>query len=330
MRWKSHWCNDMTIDYSQAFGLSDNPFGPYNVVTGIPAALTRNLQARPLYVHRNANLGSLYCEKLSAFDAACSAFDLTLNTIGYRSATNQRGTSPVLVTVEGDRGAGKTTLASRLMQIIMRRQPVGQSPWELIELTLDAASETATEQAAKISGIEKKLLDEKPEYCCILVDDLRADAYRFALQMYDKLVDTIAALFLTSSDGAFGAQVAATRQTVQSFKIPRLTSADAVAFISHRYSVFQVPPPALPTAPLFPFDAADIGAAVAAQVFNGNVQPGPVTIRLIGTLLRASLDQRLHEINRTAQPFDVRQLQPNQIPANTIQLAQSYRTLVFT
>lgn len=319
----------MTIDYSEAFGLSDNPFGPYNLVTGIPAPLTRNLQARPLYLHRNPNLQILYCERLSAFETASSTFDSTLNTIGYRSATNQRGTSPVLVTVEGDKGAGKTTLASRLMQTMMSRQPVGQSPWVVVELQLNAEAETATEQAAKIQGIEKKLLDAKAEYCCILIDNLRADAYRFALEMYDKLEETTAALFLTSSDDAFGAQVAATRQAVQSFKIPKLAPDDAVAFISHRYTVFQVPPPALPNLPLFPFDATDIAAAVAAQVFNGAEQSGPVTIRLISGLLRASLDERLREINRAALPFNVRQLQPNEIAANTIRLAQSYRTLVF-
>jgi hypothetical protein len=320
----------MVIGYREAFGLNDNPFGPITRICGLPPSLTREMQARPLLIHRNPGLELLYCEDIAASRTACQDLETTLETAGYRAEPPERGISSYLVAIEGDRGSGKTTLASRMMQIVKKRQPLGESEWVIYEINLDATTEAASDQAAKIQEVEKRILAEKPEYCCVLVDDLRADAYRFALQTYDKLTDTTAIMFLTSSDAAFGAQVNNTRQAVQHFSIPRLTPDDALAFVNHRYKIFRVPPGALATVPLFPFDELDIRRAVAAQVFDGALRAGPVTVRLIGTLLRSALHQRLLEINRAAQPFDVYAVPPNELTRHVIRLAESYRTLVFT
>src|SRR5262245_30820963 len=101
----------MPVGYKEAFGLSDNPFGPRKRFGALPPNLTASLEKQPLLLHQNGDLERLYCDKISSFQTACDDLAALLEADGYAVDSPESGVASYLVAVEGDRGAGKTTLA---------------------------------------------------------------------------------------------------------------------------------------------------------------------------------------------------------------------------
>src|SRR6185503_14833254 len=114
----------MAFGYRQAFGLSDNPFGPRRQFRAVSKDLTIELEINPLLLHKDASaeLDTLFCNSIPSFANACKRLDSQLERDGYIAADPpERGNNSYFVAILGDKGSGKTTLASRMLQMMMRR-----------------------------------------------------------------------------------------------------------------------------------------------------------------------------------------------------------------
>lgn len=321
----------MAAGYKEAFGLADNPFGPARPVPGLPVPLTANLQVRPLMLHRNPKLNDLYCESLSSFQDACKKLEVALEVAGYTANPPDRGTASYLVSIAGDRGAGKTTLASRMIQMMQLRAPQGGSAWVVEELLLNSTQETVDEQGARLRALEAKIIGQPPEYVCILVDDLRADAYANVAAMYDNLLNhTVVFIVFTSWDPKMPEQIDKALHPVHRFEIPPLSPDDAVAFVNSRYQFFRSKPGnGLSAEPFFPFDEEDIRTAVAVRVISGSANTGPISLRMFASILQSALLKRLQEIAAdNDDAFDVQAIPLDKLRSMKIKLAQAYEVVV--
>ena len=260
----------MPFGYKEAFALSDNPFGPRQRVGALPPNLTSELEKRPLLVHRDSKLDPLYCDNIQSFRTACEDLETLLEADGYLADPPGRGVASYLTAIEGDRGAGKTTLASRMLQLILKRSPIGEPGWQVEELLLKSTSQTVTEQIEKLKALEAKVGEAKAAYLCVLVDDLLGDAYPNAAELYDNLRNSsVVFMVFTSCDPKMSEQIDKTLHTVQRFRIPPLTPDDAIAYVNTRYQIFRIPSQnGINAEPLFPFDEMDIRTAVAVRVLN--------------------------------------------------------------
>jgi len=319
----------MAFGYKEAFGLSDNPFGPRKPVGKLPPNLTFDLEKRPLLLHRSEGLEQLYCDKIPSFVAACKDMEALFEADGYTLDPPARGVTSYLVAIAGDRGAGKTTLASRMLQLIQKRRPAGEPVWDVQELFLKSTSETVTEQVEKLKALEAKVAAAaKPAYLCVLIDDLLAEAYPYAALLYDNLRnDAVVFMVFTSCDPEMSKQIEKSLHTVQPFSIAPLTPDDAIAYVTARYQVFRIPAAnGINAEPLFPFDEKDIRTAVEVRVVNGNT--GPVNVRLVASVLYSALSSRLQQIARDHPGFDVQAVTADKLPTMKIKVAQAYKIVV--
>jgi hypothetical protein len=322
----------MPVGYRQAFGLSDNPFGPRRPVDTLPPNLTVELEKRPLLLHREAKLEKLYCDKICSFQTACKDLETLLEAVGYSEDPAARGVASYLLAIEGDRGSGKTTLASRMLQLMFKRSPKGEPDWQMEEVLLKSTSQTVTEQIEKLKALEAKVGKPKTAYLCVLIDDLLADAYPNAAELYDNLTNSsVVFMVFTSSDPKMSEQLDKTLHTVQRFRIPPLTPDDAITYINDRYQIFRIPSPnGINAEPLFPFDERDIRTAVAVRVLSGAATTGPINLRLVASVLQSTLARRLQEIARQSPGFDVHAVPAGELTAMKIKLAQAYMMVVRT
>jgi hypothetical protein len=319
------------MGYKEAFGLKDNPFGPMQAVPGLPPRLTADLQTRPLLLHKNDKLEQFYCESLSSFYQAYNDLDVALEVAGYTANPPGRGVSSYLVSIGGDRGAGKTTLACRMLQMMRQRSPKDEPAWHLEEALLNSTQQTLTEQLAELTALETRVIASQQDYVCILIDDLRADAYAGVTTLYDKLRNhAVVFMVFTSWDAGMQEQLDKTLHAVHRFSIAPLSPDDAVAFVHSRYEVFRVQPGnSVAIDPLFPFDEDDIRTAVAVRVISGASSTGPVSLRMFATILQAALLKRLQEIAVGNDPaFDVHAAPADKLHAMRIRVAQAYEIVV--
>jgi len=319
----------MPLGYKEAFGLKDNPFGPRRRVDTLPPNLTSDLQVNPLLLHRNKILDKLFCDKISSFQTACEDLTNMLEADGYTAKKPSEGVAPYLVAIDGDRGAGKTTLACRMLQIMLARYPEGDQPDAGVEeVFLDSRSETVSEQREKMQKLEADVEAGKSAYRCILIDDLLADAYPDAAKLYDKLRQN-SSLFMvfTSYDPKMAEQIKKSLRPVQRFNIAPLTPDEAVAYVNQRYNVFRDSGVnGLNAEPLFPFDEDDIRTAVEVKVLSGAT--GPVNLRLVASVLNSALTNRLKQIAREKPKFDARAVSAGELAEMKIKVAQSYKIVV--
>ncbi|HLF12562.1 MAG TPA: ATP-binding protein [Gammaproteobacteria bacterium] len=320
----------MPIGYKEAFGLSDNPFGPRRKVGTLPPNLTAELEKRPLLLHRHGDLEKLYCNKIPSFRTACENLDTLLEADGYVTDPPGGGVASYLVAIEGDRGAGKTTLASRMLQLMLKRYPEGEPAQGVEEVLLKSSAETVTEQIGKLKALEANVGAAKAAYRCVLIDDLLADAYPHAAALYDNLRDASPVFMVfTSCDPKMAEQIDKTLHNVQRFNIAPLTPDDAIAYVNARYQIFRIPSSnGLNEEPLFPFDEKDIRKAVAVRVMSGATTTGPVNLRLVASVLQSALVNRLQEIARQNPGFDVHAVPAGNLTGLKIEVAQAYRIVV--
>jgi hypothetical protein len=320
----------MSVRYKEAFGLSDNPFGPLLAFDKVPPNLTLELAKRPLFVHKNDGLDQLCCEKISSFKKACDKFEGLLEVSGYTANPVGRGVTSYLISVQGDRGAGKTTLASRMLQLTRKRTPVSEPEWNVEELSLRSIGQTVTEQAALIKALEKKILDKKAMYNCVLVDDLLADAYPYVTQMYDTLTaEFVAFIVFTCFDRKIAEHIDKSLHTVKKYEVEPLSPDDAMAYVAARYALFRLPvTPGILGHPVFPFDESDIRQAVQGRVWTAVPTTAPVTMRLFASILADALARRLEDLATSEPAFDLSKVPASRLPELQIQLAASYQAAV--
>jgi hypothetical protein len=316
----------MPLGYPQAFGLSDNPFGPRQKVGALPPASTADLQTKPLLVHRTKGLDTLYCDNLPSFLKACKELDAALNADGYTTDPMARGTSHYFIAVEGDRGAGKTTLASRMIQLMARRLPDGDPPWAVRELMLKSDRETATEQIERIKTFDATLQAVNDPYVCLLIDDVVAEAYPQIAKLYEQLQERfIVFLVMTTCDPAMGAKLDQAVYSVRRYPMPPFTPDDAVAYITSRYSVFQLPAAkSIAGEPMFPFTEADIRSAVTVRKAALQAEKRPLNMRMIASFLQFSLSKRLETLAGEAPGFDLGGVPASKLKELMIQLTDAY------
>lgn len=322
----------MPFGYKEAFGLSDNPFGPRRPVGKLPPNLTVELEKRPLLLHRDARLDQLYCDKIPSFRRACEDLETLLEADGYVEDPPVRGVTSYMVAIEGDRGAGKTTLASRMLQLMLKRSPPGEPAWQVEEVLLKSTSQTVTEQIEKLKALEAKVGAAKAAYLCVLIDDVLADAYPYAAELYDNLRnDSVVFMVFTSCDPKMSEQIDKTLHSVQRFSIAPLTPDDAIAYVNARYQIFRIPSAnGINAEPLFPFDEKDIRTAVAVRVVSGGATTGPVNLRLVASILQSALASRLQEIARQSPGFNLHAVPAGELTELKIKVAQAYKIVVRT
>jgi len=322
----------MPIGYPQAFALSDNPFGPKRPLAGIPPRLMQMLERRPLLLHKEHRLQTLYCDAI--FAKTSSDFEIILAAAAYvaEPPPPSRGSMPHAFLIQGDRGTGKTTLASQMMRIVECCTAPGDPPWKVYEAMLDATRQTVTDQLNALAALEKKITDETQpnDYCCLLVDDFLADVYAHVLAMFDRLSDRIVFLLLVTSDLlVLAGHAANSRHGVNAFTIESLSPDAAVAFVRQRLDVFRPNLPAnMATAPLFPFDEDDLRQAVSTGAFAGGLGQGPVTLRLLSVVLHDALQARLTKLARMDPAFNVQHVSEATIAGQLIPIAEAYRIMV--
>jgi hypothetical protein len=320
----------MPLGYKEAFGLRDNPFGPRRKVGALPPNLTADLQVKPLLLHRNPDLEKLFCDKIVSFRTACEDLKILLEADGYVADGPSDGIASYFVAIEGDRGTGKTTLACRMLQIMLQRYPEGEPANGVEEVILDSRNETVSEQREKMQKLEADGEAGESEYRCILIDDLLADAYPDVAKLYDKLRQD-AAIFMvfTSWDAKMAEQIDKSLHNVERFNIAPLTPDEAVAYVTQRYQFFRAKGEnGLNAEPLFPFDEDDIRTAVKVRVLSGTKNTGPVNLRLVASVLNSALKDRLKEIAREQPGFDARAVSAGELAKMKIKVAQSYKIVV--
>jgi hypothetical protein len=317
-------------DYPEAFGLHDNPFGPRLPFGNVPPPLTVELENRPLFVHLNEDLDALYCQNIPSFEAACNRLNALLKANGYKLDPPTRGVSSYLIAIDGDRGAGKTTLASQLMRQMLKRTPSGASPWRVEELRLKAMTQTPSKQIELLKAFETNVLAAKAQYNCILVDELLADAFHEVTQVYDNLRnECVVFMVFTSFDPKMAEQLDRSLRNVQRYSIAPLTPDDAIAYVKARYQVFRLPAVnGLSALPLFPFDADDIRTAVQVRAFRDNNTTGPVNLRLIASILESNLSEHLQDLDSKDPNFNVNNAPSAQLLSLQINVAQSYSSVL--
>jgi hypothetical protein len=320
----------MALRYKEAFGLKDNPFGPRYQFGQVPPPLTRELQINPLLLHKDAGLGDLYCDKISSFRKACEKMEARLESDGYSADPPERGVSSYLVAIEGDSGAGKTTLATRMVQLVRKRTPSGVADWHVDELFLRSANNTVAEQVASLEALEARVTAAAAPYNCVLIDDLLADAYLNVTSLYDKLTSQrVVFLVFTSSDSAMSKKIDSGSHNVQRHALGPLSPDDAIAYVTARYQLFRVPSAnGINALPLFPFDEKDIRTAVQVRSIVGATTARPVNLRLIATVLQRALADRLDDMNSKNAQFDVGSLPTDKLRELLIKIAQSYEVMV--
>jgi len=320
----------MPVGYKEAFGLSDNPFGPRRQYGTVAPALTLDLQFKPLLLHRDAQLARLYCDKIPSFANACQKMEALLEADAYTANPPGRGVASYLISIEGDRGTGKTTLASRMLQLMTARTPPGDPAWRVEELFLRSKFDTSSEQVDKLKALEARVTAANEQYNCVLVDDLLADAYPYAMQVYDNLTAARVAFFVfTSCDPAMSSQIDKAWHNVQRHRIAALTPDDAISYVNARYRIFRVPVAnGINALPLFPFDEQDIRTAVQVRALKGVAATGPVNLRVIASALQGALVQRLQDISADDPNFDVNKAPAAKLTNFVVKVAQSYQALV--
>lgn len=320
----------MAIRYQEAFGLRDNPFGPRLRWGKVPPHLTVELERRPLLVHRDPGLDELYCEKIPSFKSACESLEILFEANGYSLNPLSRGVASYLVAIQGDRGAGKTTLASRMMQSMLKRTPPDEPAWHVDELLLNSITQTGNEQGDQLKALEARVVAAKAVYTCILVDDIRADAFPFVTQVYDTLREhCVVFMAFTSYDPKMADQIDKSLHSVEHYRIASLTPDDAIAYVAARYQLFRIPSAnGISAVPLFPFDESDIRTAVKVKAWSGSTTTGPVNLRLVASILYSALSNRLQEIAKKHAAFDVHALKADELQQLLVKVAQSYSSVV--
>jgi hypothetical protein len=195
---------------------------------------------------------------------------------------------------------------------------------------LKSARQTADEQGALLTELEKKVGAANAQYACILVDDLRADAYEHLTSTYDNLLSKcVVFMVFTSFDTGMGDMLDRTLRRVHRFRIGPLTPDDAVAYVRTRYKVYRsAAANGIGSLPLFPFDETDIRTAVQVRTWRGSKETGPVNLRLVASTLASALTEQLEEIARKIPAFDVQTLPAAQLSQHQIKVAQSYSLVV--
>jgi hypothetical protein len=214
---------------------------------------------------------------------------------------------------------------------MLKRSPAGESPWQVEQLDLNSNKQTANEQIDALKVLEAKVVADNPEYVCVLIDDLLAEAYPTAENVYDKLiVNSVVFMVFTSCDPAMKAELGKALHSVRKYPIEPLTPDDAITYVKARYALFRDSANDVPNQhALFPFDEDDIRTAVKVRVMVGApTEGGPVNLRLLASILQSSLENLMTEIANADPGFDCRAAAPALLEKLKIRIAQAYKVVV--
>jgi hypothetical protein len=325
------------LTYQDAFALRDSPFGPRRPMPGVSPPLTQSLESRPLLIHQNRLLLDLYSPDAGPFGKRSEDFEVELATAEYRVANPldpaSRGVTSYVFLILGDRGTGKSTLASWMIDYITRCTGPNQPAWKLFEEYLSAVDGQAPEeQLARLTTVEAAFDGvTSNDYCCVFLDDVLGAVFPHCLAAFERLRKKAATfMMLTSSDGQLlTTSRDGTRHSVMFYEVGELSPDAAIAFVRKRIDHFRaVLPPALAAYPLFPFDENDLRTAVTTGGIAGASHQGPVTIRQLSLVLHKALRARLVELTQGAPGFNVAALSAAAGAQQLIKIAAVYRTLV--
>ena len=325
----------MVLNYHDAFALRDNPFGPTKLLVGITdPSVMQMLVSRPLRIHVEPRLETLYSPDAGPFAEFCRRFEVLIATAGYTANPSVRGISSFILLIVGYQGTGKTTVTNVMIDMLKRCTPQGERPWHVFDPWPHRDFVTASEQGEEINRLEREITAQtgRGDYCCVLIDNLVSGADRHPLQMFDRLsVDRIVFLFMVTSDlNMLGRPHHNSRHHMTVFETRELTPTSAVAFARHRTGAYRsVALPPLTGHPLFPFDEVDLRDAVEARVFatetNGQ---GAITLRQLSVILNDVLLQRLVVLNQENPNFHITTLSPADVDAHIIHIPRAYRVLL--
>jgi len=320
----------MLISYEKAFALRDNPFRPTQILEGVKNfSMMQELDSRPLRIHKEPKLFSLYCEKAGPFESLVHEFQDRIAQEGYRINPPSAGFNPFIFLIVGSKGTGKTTLANTMIHHLEQCKS-NNLKWHVKDPWSNKEFSSSGDQIAEIDKLQAELCRETQEgdYCCILIDNLVEGAEVRALEMFDELgKDRIVFLFLLTSDLQISKKFTCnSKHQLLPFVTRQLTPDDAIAFAKCRIDFYrrQSELSFLGNYNLFPFDADDIRDAVKSGAIKED-EEGKITIRMLGVVLNNCIAYRMRELDET---FDISKLSDDDITNNVIRLVDYYKRIV--
>lgn len=325
----------MILKYSNFFALSDNPFGPTKPLSKISKiSVMRTLQSYPLRIYEEPKLLKLYCSQAGPFEQHTKRFLDKISLLSYNIDPPSAGFESLIFLISGYKGTGKTTLVNFMIHCLKKCKSDEINEWHIFERQLKESS-SSNDQIAEIDKLKEKIIEETSadDYCCVMLDNLVADAEVTALDLYDKLFDSerIVFLFLITSDlQILSKERNNSRHQITRFKMRELTSHDAVEFVKHRIKIFRDSKlPSLSNYQFFPFDEVDIKESVESGLLRGNGNgEGRITLRQFNVILHNSLDNRINELKERNADFDIAQMPQNSLSNYIIKLVEYYQRMV--
>jgi hypothetical protein len=316
------------MSFTAAFGLSDNPFLPTRAIEGVKDRnAMRDLDRKPLRLHEEPALEDLFVEKAGPFDQYLRDFRRKLSLAGYSEDPGAAPLTSFAFLIIGKHGTGKSTLVNAMLGWLLRCH-VDPNWVRFIHPPEEITAGEAQDFAAYLPGqISKRSV--KNDYCCVVVEELsKANAPR-ALRLWNEVTrDRTLVLFLVTSEERLLFDVTDNSSvSLTPYRTQPLTPDQAVEFVRKRIERFRIPEYAarLQVQPLFPFDEADIRAAVESTTKRGEV----ITLRTLNVALKSVLDARLLELDDELDGgFDVGTAVPDLLPQHVLSVSEKYRALV--
>jgi GTPase SAR1 family protein len=317
------------LSFTPAFGLNDNPFRPTRALPGVRNRnALRDLDRKPLRLHEEPALQPLFVPEAGQFAAHLEDFRRKLSLAGYSPAAEAAPLTSFAFLIIGKQGTGKSTLVNAMLQWLLECDV--QPPWvPFIHPPEELAPGEESGDLGAYLPAQIKDRSTQDDYCYVVIDDLsQADAPR-ALRLWGEVTrDRTLILFLvTSEERLFFEVTENSRVATTAYRTQPLTPDNAVELVRRRIAQFRAPQydSLLQALPLFPFDEADIRAAVESQTERGEV----ITLRTFNVALQRVFDQRLVELgDAVARGFDLAQVAPEQLPQHVLALSERYRALV--
>ena len=319
----------MPPSYIQAFALEDNPFAPTRPLPKVGnAAVMTNLDRKPLPIDVEPELKQLYCADAGPFCEHLKTFEETIEESGYDPSTGARGMNSFVFLIQGPQGTGKSTLANLLVHTLKQCTIAEQKDW-CVERPWAPNVEflSPEKQSDSIDACAEVLVKKTGpgDYCCVILDNMRADCIASALTLFDKIAaDRFIFLFLTSSDLAvLDRPQQNDRHDIIVLATSALTPEQAVSFLRHRVCLYRrAGVTDLTGYEMFPFTESDLRNAVRYRALEGT---GIITLRQLGVILA----ERLRITRRSLAPtFDIGNIAMNEIGQYIVSLLPAIPVII--
>jgi hypothetical protein len=286
--------------YQETLALSDNPFGPRaDSIAPPPRDYLKDLDRAPLRPDKRPELLPLFSEAAYEASKHLDEFRTVLFERGYSIDPPRRGDDSLIVLIRGDRGAGKTSLACRMIVEVLKTSKAGDNPWKRFELHAKEERQPVPDRAeykAALAELDSQILENSAhdDYVCALVEDVTQDNFDQVADLYGKYQQTRTLIFFAITHDILlqARDFRSYPRRVQVFSLSPLLPEQADSYVSQRLEYFRDPKRAeiREISQLFPFCPDFIRRQFSEPNSNTvHTTQNSITLRVLNTNLRASL-----------------------------------------